>query len=125
MLNLCRVDLSRRQEVYARIDSYVHRVEASLRPQLVLLFGSFATGDIHEGSDVDIMVVADFKEDFLDRIGLLMELNDVGLPLEPVGYTPQEFERMKESGNSFVLNALEKGRTLFPPRQPVHSRNAQ
>jgi len=31
----------------------------------VILFGSFARRDINEGSDVDIVVIADFKEQFL------------------------------------------------------------
>ncbi|MBI4288026.1 MAG: nucleotidyltransferase domain-containing protein [Chloroflexi bacterium] len=82
------------------------------------MFGSFATGDIHEGSDVDICVVADFKEDFLDRIKVLMDLNDLGLPLEPVGYTPAEFGTMQESGNSFIGEVVEKGRVLYEAQAP-------
>ena len=113
MLKLCRVDIERSQEVYARIDKYVARVVDKLHPRQVILFGSFATGDIHEGSDVDICVVAEFKEEFLDRMKILMDLNDLGLPLEPVGYTLSEFENMKEGGNSFIGEVVEKGKVLY------------
>jgi len=59
-----------------------------LEPQAVVLFGSFARGDVHEASDLDLLVVADFPEPFLERIGRLLELaSDLELPLEPVGYT--------------------------------------
>jgi predicted nucleotidyltransferase len=85
-----------------------------LRPRCVLLFGSFARGDVHEGSDVDVLVVADFAVSFLDRIRLLLDLNDgIGLPLEPVGYTPEEFQHMRETGNRFVQEVLETGRVLY------------
>lgn len=119
MLKLCRVNIERSDEVYARIDKYVQKVIKALNPLLIVLFGSFATGDFHEASDVDIMVVADFKEGFLDRIGVLMDLNTFGLPLEPVGYTPAEFEKMRASGNFFLGEVMEKGKVLFqaPPHQ--------
>lgn len=89
-------------------------VVAKLNPQLVILFGSFAKHDINEGSDVDILVVADFEEDFLDRMRVLMDLNRFKIPLEPVGYTPEEFEEMKRRRNPFILEVLETGKTMFP-----------
>ncbi|MEM3875044.1 MAG: nucleotidyltransferase domain-containing protein [Candidatus Bathyarchaeia archaeon] len=75
MLKLRRVNIERSEEVFEKIKAYVKAVVSHLNPQLVILFGSFATGDINEGSDVDILVVADFKEDFPERIGTLMKLN--------------------------------------------------
>ncbi len=113
MLKLRRVDIERSEEVFEKIRAYVNAVVKRLNPQLVVLFGSFATGDINEGSDVDILVVADFKEGFLERIGTLMELNTFGIPVEPLGYTPEEFEDMKRRKNPFVLEVLEKGKILY------------
>lgn len=61
-----------------------------------------------------MVVVADFKEPFLDRIKLLLDLNDeIKLPLEPVGYTVDEFSKMFLEGNSFILEVVEKGRILY------------
>lgn len=63
---------------------------------------------------MDLVVIADFEASFLDRIKLLLELNEtVGLPLEPVGYTPDEFCRMRASGNRFVQAVLATGRVLY------------
>ncbi len=43
-----------------------------------------------------------------------MDLNDgIGLPLEPVGYTPEEFDRMQREGNRFVEEVLRHGRFLY------------
>ena len=117
MLKLCRVDIERSGEIREKIGEYVREVVEKLHPNLVVLFGSFASGDINEGSDVDILVVADFKEEFLDRIRTLMDLNRFRIPIEPVGYTPREFEEMKKRGNLFVAEVLEKGKILFESQQ--------
>ena len=78
-----------------------------------MLFGSFAKKEINEGSDIDILVVADFKESFLDRIKTLLDLNTFHLPIEPVGYTPQEFKEMFKKKNSFLLEVLRHGRVVY------------
>jgi len=58
------------------------------------------------------VVVADFKQELLDGIKVLLDLN-VGLPLEPAGYTPEEFAKMQMEGNPFILEVLEKGEVLY------------
>jgi len=113
MRKLIRVDIERIGEVYRRIDDYIAEVVRKLHPNLVILFGSFATGDINEGSDIDILVVADFKEDFLDRIRTLMDLNTFKIPIEPVGYTLKEFNQMKNRKNPFIIEVTEKGKIMY------------
>ena len=113
MLKLRRVDLERSEEVFRKIDNYVNEVIDKLNPRLIILFGSFAAKDINEGSDVDIVVVADFEESFLDRIRVLIDLNRFGIPIEPIGYTPAEFEEMKSKRNPFILEVIDKGKVMF------------
>lgn len=113
MLELRRIDIERSEEIFEKINDYTKRVVKELDPQQVILFGSFAEGDFNEASDVDVVVVADFRESFHDRIKLLMRLNEFGIPIEPVGYTGEEFEEMRNKGNPFILEVLEKGRTLY------------
>jgi len=102
----------------------VREVVEKLRPSLIVLFGSFASDEINEGSDVDILVVADFKEGFLDRIRTLMDLNRFRIPIEPVGYTPEEFEDMKRKGNLFVTEVLEKGKILYESQPSQRATNS-
>ncbi|MEM2714700.1 MAG: nucleotidyltransferase domain-containing protein [Candidatus Bathyarchaeia archaeon] len=92
------------------------KIIENLNPYVVILFGSFATGDINEGSDIDIVIIADFKENFLDRIKTLMKLNTFGIPIEPIGYTLEEFEKMHVEGNRFIMEVMEKGRILYKKR---------
>ncbi|MFH0966803.1 MAG: hypothetical protein V1862_03865, partial [Methanobacteriota archaeon] len=42
----------------------------------------------------------------------ILELTD--LPVEPLCYTPDEFDLMRTNQNSFVMIALEEGIELFP-----------
>ena len=114
MRKLCRVDITRSEEIFENIEKYKERLVQNLNPKAVILFGSFARGDVNEGSDVDIIVISNFKEPFLDRIKLLLDLNDeLKLPLEPVGYTPEEFRRMREEGNRFILEVCENLKILY------------
>lgn len=113
MLKLRRVNIERSEEIFRKIDGYINEVVKRLNPRLIVLFGSFATGDINEGSDIDILVVAEFKEDFLDRIRTLMDINTFKIPIEPVGYTPKEFDEMKNRKNAFIMNVLEKGKVMY------------
>jgi len=106
---LCRVDIERSGEVFEKIADYVKEVVNQLDPYLIVLFGSFATRDVNEGSDIDILVVADFEESFLDRIKGLMDINTFKIPIEPVGYTLGEFREMMRRENPFVMEVMEKG----------------
>lgn len=113
MYKICNINLDQRGQIFNHIDEYCQEVVSRLNPQAVILFGSFASGDINEASDIDIVVIADFQMSFLDRIKLLLDLNRSDLPIEPVGYTRQEFERMKQVGNPFITEVVDKGKVLY------------
>lgn len=116
MYKICNINLDQREQVARQIEEYCREVVRKLNPQAVILFGSFASGDINEGSDIDIMVIADFQVSFLDRIKLLLDLNHFRLPIEPVGYTAEELEKMKQTGNPFIIEVVDKGKVLYPPK---------
>ncbi|MEM0335949.1 MAG: nucleotidyltransferase domain-containing protein, partial [Thermofilum sp.] len=65
--------------------------------------------------------VADWSEPFLDRIKVLLELNDQLLPVEPIGYTEEEIRRMVESGNPFILKVLEEGVVIYEEGRPTEN----
>jgi len=74
----------------------------------IILFGSVARGDFNEGSDVDLLIVGDFKEKrFHKRPMDIFDLTD--LPVEPICYTREEFAEMLQKKNPFVLSVCEEG----------------
>ena len=67
---------------------------ARIRPERLLLFGSWARGEQREESDIDLIVVS---RDFA-RLGLLRRLETLGIAagralvsVQARGYTPEEF----------------------------------
>lgn len=74
------------------------------------LFGSVAGGSEHSGSDIDLLVVAE-GVGFPELIEVLSEAETkLGRPINPVLYSPGEFQRKRESANHFL-------KTLFS--QPI------
>lgn len=110
MPKLRRVNIERREEILEDLKKFVKELKEKLPVQEVFLYGSFATGNIHEGSDIDLIIVGDFKEKFVERIGRILEMTD--LPIEPLVYTPKEFQAMQEGGNPFILEVLKNGKKL-------------
>ena len=107
-----RVDLDRREELHRELQRFVARLKAELPVERVYLFGSFARGDIHEGSDIDLIIVGDFSERFHERIYRVLLLDDQNLPIAPLCYRPEEIEQMQGEGNPFILEALATAKLL-------------
>ncbi|MEW6619051.1 MAG: nucleotidyltransferase domain-containing protein [bacterium] len=75
-----------------------------------LLYGSFATGEIHQGSDIDMVIVGEFKGKIFERIEKVLKLTD--LPIEPLVYSEKEFQQMKE-GNPFIKEVIKRGKICY------------
>lgn len=82
-------------------------------PKKIILFGSFARGDYHAFSDVDLIIIKETKLRFTDRIGEVLELCSSELPIEPLVYTPAEFNKLIGEGNDFITTAIEGGVVLY------------
>lgn len=103
------------------VDNLVERLVAGYSPHLVLLFGSQARGDADESSDVDILVVKETEERFLDRLNKAYSFLPPGPTTDLLVYTPQEFREMVDRGNPFVVKALSEGVILYE-RPDEHGR---
>ncbi|CAG0981599.1 hypothetical protein METP3_02113 [Methanosarcinales archaeon] len=110
MHKIRRIDISRSEELPGKIKSFVGKLTSRINIKKIYLFGSVARNDFNEGSDIDLAIIGDFKERFLDRIDKILEMTE--LPIEPLCYTEQEFEDMKSKDNPFVKEIL-KGKILF------------
>ena len=77
------------------------------------LFGSYARGDYHYGSDLDLCVVEKTTEDWFERTRRLRRaLEELPIEVEPHVYTPEEFQRLADEGNPLVGNVLAEGELL-------------
>ena len=105
------LDLQRREASALRVIEGVRDLARDIRARrnisTIILHGSFARGDFHEGSDIDLIVVGDFRERFHRRAAVILGLTD--LPIEPLCYTEEEFAELVRSENLFILEALAEG----------------
>ncbi len=116
MHKICRIDIGRSKELFGKIDSFVDKLTSHINIKKVYLFGSMARNDFNEGSDIDLAIIGDFKERFLDRSDKILEMTE--LPIELLCYTEKEFEEMRIKGNPFIKEIL-KGRILFSSKEMV------
>ncbi len=91
----------------------VRRLVKELNAKAIILFGSRARGDWLPWSDYDILIIADFKEDYLSRLGKVLKiLSNLSVPVEPHPYTLEEAIEMLKKGNPTIVDALEEGIVL-------------
>jgi predicted nucleotidyltransferase len=78
----------------------------------VILFGSYARGDVSRKSDMDLAVIMDTDKRFFDRYDLCDELYDIfdtGLDIFP--YTEEEFVRI--SHRPFIQTIIKEGVVVY------------
>ena len=109
-----RIAPSRYQPDPALVDRAVDAIVRAYRPQRVIVFGSFARGDTHELSDLDLIVIKETDERFFDRIRRVRDAClDIDVDVQPLVYTPEEFQSMLDGGNDFLRTALDEGMAAY------------
>lgn len=92
----------------------ITRIRAKYKVHAILLFGSRARGNYKPWSDYDILVIGDFREKYLDRIGeLLKTLEGISIEVELHPYTLEEALNMLKKGNPLIIDAIEEGKLLY------------
>lgn len=98
------------------LDEVVKRIVEGYGPvEKIILFGSAARGEQDEHSDLDLIIIKQTDERFIRRL-----LAVPALPVEAdvFVYTPEEFQRMLENENPFLMSALADAITLYPKGEP-------
>lgn len=107
-----------RSEIDSRLNSLKNLItqDPKLNAKKIILFGSFARELTRpRTSTMDILIIADTEMPFIERISYLRELTRDEEPIiEPLIYTPNEFELMtKEEGEGFLESAIDEGRVIW------------
>jgi predicted nucleotidyltransferase len=102
-----------KEAVLRIVSDFAKALEAEkIRPQKIILFGSYSTGTQHEGSDIDLVVISeDFAgKDYWERIDILATaLVKVFEPIEAIAMPPQEWE----SGASRIVDYARDGEVVY------------
>ena len=101
----------------APLDCFAVRLRAVFgeRVRELRLFGSYARGDAHEDSDVDVLVVIDGLTDL--EIGLVANeaapvIMATGVPLAPLPMSTQRLADLRRTGRSLATDLDREGISL-------------
>ncbi len=100
----------------ARVRARVKKIVNALKPydpERVILFGSAARGDADKDSDIDLAIIKETRARFLDRLGTVYDLIAPDFAMDVLVYTPAEFARMRDEGNSFVEEIQRDGIVIY------------
>lgn len=99
----------------AELHRIVERLKKYYHPEKVILFGSLASGKIHEWSDIDLVVVKRTAKKGIERF---LEVSDIcanRVATHFLVYTPEEFEQLTSDHTSFLANeVIREGKILYP-----------
>jgi predicted nucleotidyltransferase len=110
------MDMTASQTAQEVIHDILERLKDGYSPQKVILFGSYAYGDPRPHSDIDLLVIKDTPERFIDRwvtVRRLLSDPTRTLPLEVIVLTPQEVSKRLDIGDQFLAEILERGKILY------------
>jgi predicted nucleotidyltransferase len=93
--------------------SIVEQLVQSFAPERVILFGSCARGEIHDASDIDLLVVQQTDLSPTERIREVYRRLRRTLPLDVVVYTPQEVAALSGLGDPLLREAIAEGRVVY------------
>jgi predicted nucleotidyltransferase len=94
-------------ERYAKLSKALEQIMAALQteyqPEKVILFGSMASGNVGEWSDIDLAIIKNTAKPFImDRLEEVTPLFLVPVSVDYLVYTPAEFSQMLRENNPFV-----------------------
>lgn len=96
-----------------KIAEVAEKIAEVYKPEKIILFGSYAWGEPHKDSDVDLLIIK--KTD--DARKIAMEIDGSIFPrpfsIDLLVLTPESVERERKAGDFFIADILTKGKVLY------------
>ena len=99
------------EELYRTIAA---RIAEAIHPQKIILFGSWARGESNPHSDIDLVIIQESNLPRPQRYAQVRRLFwGMGLPMDILVYTPEEFARYQSVSGSFTHTVAREGKVLY------------
>ena len=96
------------------LQEVVRRIVDTADPHKVILFGSYAYGQPHKASDLDLLVIMPSDKPRWQRsILIYTALRGLLIPKDVIVYTPEEVEEWRDVPQAFITTAIRKGKVLY------------
>lgn len=102
------------QTLSEMVNAIVHEVQ----PEKIILFGSQVKGEVHEDSDIDLLIV-DAKPFGADRCRrkeiarIRKSIGSVNMPVDVFLYSPDEITNWVNTNNHITSVASREGKVLY------------
>ena len=98
------------------IDQVVEQIVEKFKPQKIILFGSYARGNPHLESDVDLLVVMDAQlREVQQSLEIYCHLNVMFGP-DLIVQTPKRLQERLDIGYWFLRDVVKEGKVLCDGR---------
>lgn len=94
------------------IRRYARQIADRFHPDKIILFGSYAYGQPHEVSDVDILVVMPAANE-IDQAIRIWQALDAPFPLDLIVRTPHNLRWRLAEGDWFLREVMDRGKVLY------------
>jgi predicted nucleotidyltransferase len=99
----------------------IERIVSALKPEKIILFGSYAYGNPNHDSDVDLLIVTETNGDNKELYrAASLALRPRPFPVDIIVKTPKEIDEAIQGGkdNSFFIREIvKKGKILYDRRK--------
>lgn len=104
----------RKKDLKRELKRIVDVLVRNYSPEKIILFGSLAQGDVHEWSDIDLVIIKETEERFIKRLHNVRLMTRPTEAVDFIVYTPREISGMQKEGRRFLIKEiLERGQVLY------------
>ncbi len=103
----------RRTRLEAELQRFLAIVTEQMDPERIILFGSLANGQVHEWSDLDLVVITETELPFFERLRRVFNWIAPTVGMDVLVYTPAEWEHLRVARLFVREEIAEKGRVIY------------
>lgn len=108
-----RYSSERKQLLDQELARYVRLLAAHGDPEKVILFGTLARGQVHEWSDIDLIVVEKTVLPFFERLRKVRRRLRPKVGVDIMVYTPEEFDQLCADRHFFRDEIVANGEVVY------------
>jgi uncharacterized protein len=107
-------DINERERIpQEAIDDLVRQIAEQFRPERIILFGSYAYGQPRPDSDVDLLVVMDTPQHWIDQGLEILNALDSDLAIDLLVRPPAVLNQRVALGDFFLREITQRGKVMY------------
>jgi len=101
-----------------KINEVINRIVKNINPEKIILFGSYASGNPSEDSDLDILIIKEMRMPRYKRSRQVKKhLRGMKIPIDVIVYTKKEIKKWENTETAFINQAIKQGKILYGQTQ--------